>query len=106
MLAIFFHPATLLLTVALIALVAYIIVKLKHSPKFDKFCKDLAEDVTPKTTPPKTKEVINKIDNAESALKDRVTQQNKEAKKLEEENKIIKDYLDTRGVGNKKGERL
>lgn len=87
---------------ALVALIAWLLVKLWKSPKFDKWCKEVTSGkLNTESTPT---DVIKDISKQETVLEKQAEQNIKEAKRLEDEAKKSKDYLSDRGVGSAKKE--
>ena len=83
--------------IVIVVVLAFILVKLNKSPKFDKFCEDLESGVPVDATP---KEVIKDIGKAETCLDKQAKCNLKKAEKLTQESEGINDYLGDRGVGS------
>jgi len=82
--------------VVVLPILIWLFIKLIRSPKYDKWCKDLASgkldtDVAPKDT-------MKNISKAEGDLGKQVETNIKEAEKLAKETGGIKDFLGKRGV--------
>lgn len=89
-------PVYILLAIGSVLFVIWIFTKLKNSSKFDKVVKDITEEQP--LAEPKTNEVINKIGEAEHALKNRAEADKKESERLEKDAKIVGNFLTDRGV--------
>lgn len=76
-----------------IVLAVIIYVKLKNSPTFDKFCKDLTSDDSINDS---AKNKIKDIVSTEKDLSKKADINIKNAEKLKEESENINDFLDKR----------
>lgn len=84
-------PEYILIGVGAILFIIWIGVMLKKSLTFGKIVKDITEE--PIENAPKTNEMIKDISAAEKALQAKANAQAKEAEKLQDDSKIIGDYL-------------
>ena len=82
-----------------IALGVWGYVKLKNSPKFDKFCKDLTNDDSPTDS---TKSKIKDIVDTEKDLGKQVEQNTKQTEKINKETEDINKFLGDRNKTEKK----
>ncbi len=83
-----------MLIIALLAI--WGIIKLLRSPKWDKFCNNMAKgdlDVEPDT-----KDTMKNITTTEKGLGKQADKNNKQAEKLKTESNGINDFLGKRGV--------
>ena len=95
------HPIGILVSVGILALLVWLLIKMKRSPKFDKFCKDLTEDVTP--NPPSTTEVIKSINQEKDGLKKKAEDNTKVVEKLQKDSTKIDNYLGKKKKKKKEG---
>lgn len=89
--------------IAIVILVIWLVVKLLRSPKYDKFCNDMAKGNLAQE--PTAKDAMKGITDAKKDLGKQVDKNIKEADKLKDESNDINDFLGNRGaVDTKKGE--
>ena len=89
--------------IVIVILVAWLVVKLLRSSKYDKFCDELVKGKL--DTKSSTKDTIKDITSAEKNLSGKADNNIKEAEKLKKESDGINNFLGNRGVGSiKKGE--
>ena len=86
--------------IAVVVLIAWLVVFLLRSRKFDKFCNDLEKGNL--KDQPSTKDTMSGITNAEKDLGKQAVQNTKQAEKLKTETGDIKDFLGKRGVTDTK----
>ena len=89
-------PIYIIMFVIAIVTVAFIVIKLKKSPKFDSFVHDLTEpvDVAPKSTD----KVIKEISEYEKTLQQKAKEAKKIATEAEKEDEKIGKYLTDKNV--------
>ncbi len=92
------HPIGILIGIGVLAFLVWLIIKLKKSQKFDKFCNDLTEEITP--NPPSTNEVIKNISKEKEGLEKQAEDNTKVVEKLQKDSTKIDGYL-----GKKKKEK-
>jgi len=90
----------IIFVIAAILLSLWSVRKLRKSPKFDKFCKDLEEDKVGNFS---SQEVMNDIGEAKDGLQKRVKDNTKEEKALQKDNKQINTFLNNDNRGTSKG---
>ena len=86
----------ILFFVIVLPIVIWAIIKLLRSPKYDRFCKDIASGKLDTDT--SSKDVMSGISKSETDLGKQAETNIKEAEKLKNKSKGINEFLGKRGV--------
>lgn len=86
-------PISILICIGFLVFLVWLVIKLKNSSKFDKFCEDLTEDVTPNSTD----EIIKDIKESEADLNKQVKENKKQSDEISKDTKVINNYFSNKG---------